>query len=396
MTLLILIASGVVFFVLGVALIYQGMRNSPDIGEFVAKNDFEEIRGKLELTEKEDEGLKLQLDSMTMALHDARTQAEEADHIRKDVDALRQRDQHYQATIHELEQSLNFISRKADEQAKKAIDAITALNSRNQVLESEIKERLAVGSQQGNIETLKQEKEGLESQLKGNQSRIAELEGQLKGLTQQSQEELQAAQNLIAQLQTQNTRFESGITEITAKISMLEDELSKNRREKEEQLANAQKLIEDLRRQKQQLEDEGTDPKAFAELEGQLNRIRTESENRLTDANQSVARLQGEIDRLQGEIQDNQHQRDDLKRQLEEYQHARAAMDAVVLKDDAQQHEWGEEKRELENELKDLREMNLFLKQKERLLSQELLKSQTQAMGLDRICQEFRKKMEGR
>jgi len=396
MTLLILIASGVVFFVLGVALIYQGMRNAPDIDAFVAKNDFEEIKGKLELTEKEEEGLKLQLDSITLELNDARTKAEQAEHIQKDVDAMRQRDQHYQTAIQELEQSLNFISRKADEQAKKAIDAITALNSRNQMLESEIKERVAAGAQQGNIDALMQEKQGLENQLNGNQSRIVELEGQLEGLKQQSQEELQAAQNLIAQLQTQNTRFESGITEITAKISVLEDELVKSRREKEEQLANAQKLIEELRRQKEQLEAEGTDPKAFAELEGQLNRLRSESESRLTEANQSVSRLQGEIDRLQQEIKDNQRQRDDLKCQLDESQQVRSAMDDAALKSELPQQPSIEEKTGLENELKDLREMNLFLKQKERLLSQELLKSQTQAMGLEKICQEFRKKMEGR
>ena len=110
----------IIFFVIGISLIYKGMLNSPDSDAVIDKEEYEHVRTKFDQVKKEEDGLKLQLDSMTLELQDANMRADEADKIKKDVDSLRENDQHRQEMIKQLEINLHFLSQKADQQAKKA------------------------------------------------------------------------------------------------------------------------------------------------------------------------------------------------------------------------------------------------------------------------------------
>jgi chromosome segregation ATPase len=397
MGMIFLVVLGVIFFVIGVSMIYRGMAESPEADAVVAKNEFELVKGKLDLAQKEEEGLKLQLDSMTVELQGAKTLAEGAEKVRKDVDFLRERDRQHQAMIHQLEENLNFLARKADAQAKKAIDAIVELSQRNKTLESEIKDQLGKASDQ-DVDDLKKEKQSIEEKLQENIAKIEQLQHELESVQKKSDAELTDAAVTIEKLRLQNKAFEEGITKITGKISIVENEFSRAQMDKDQQLQNAMGLIEGLRKEQAALREQGRGPEDVAALESELNRIKAESEGRLAAAHQNIGRLQEEVGRLQGEIQENQRQRAQLQRQIDENSRMIADGDEALKKKEGSVEEkerlWAQEKQNMDQEFLELKEANQFLRQKERLLSQELLRSQTQALGLEKICQEFKKRIE--
>lgn len=395
MDILIVGVVGIFFFVLGVALIYRGMANSPDADEVVQKVEYEDVRSKLDNVEKEEKGLKLQLDSMTVELQDAQVRAQEADVIKKDVDSLRERDRQHQEMIHSLEENLNFLSKKADEQAKKSIDAILALDSKSKKLQGEAQEYIEQALQV-DVEGLSDEKDSLKKQLAGNVEKLNGLQAELMNVQQRSEAELQESKALVEKLRSENEVFEKGIVEITSKITSVEEEFSKVQQEKDQQLQNAKQLIDKLRTEQQHLTQDGASKEQVVALESELNRIKAESEGRLLEAHQNVGRLQEEVNRFQREIQENQHQRVELQNQIDENQRSISAVDEDAMTEviENQKAKWVSEKLDIDLELSELRETTQFLRQKERLLSQELLRSQTQALGLEKICQEFKKQIE--
>jgi DNA anti-recombination protein RmuC len=124
--------------------------------------------------------MKLQLDTLAVELQDARLKAEggerlksETELFRKDVDSLRERDRHHQEMITQLQQNLSYMSERADSQARKAIEVIEALNSKNKKLQAEFQETISKFSDQ-DIGGLKQEREELQQRLDENLERITD------------------------------------------------------------------------------------------------------------------------------------------------------------------------------------------------------------------------------
>ena len=400
MALMVLILFGVIFFIIGVGLVYRGMAHSPDIENVVAKDEFVNVQTRLQQIQQEEHGLKLQLDTMALELQNARVKAEEGERLKteteifkKDVDSLRERDRRHQEMIEQLKDNLSFITNRADEQAQKALEVIEALNSKNKKLQTEMQDALSRISGQ-DIDTLKTEREDLQRRFEENLKKIDGLESELRQVQEKSNQERVEAGALIEKLTLQNKTFEEGIQGITSKISILEQELINAQEEKDRQLQNAKELIDQLRREQQQLKEQGNNPEDLRVLENEIARLKDESEGRLTVARQDVNRLENEVTRLQREIESNQQQRSALQYRIDENEQGVSNMTG----DDAKprREQWLDEKQVMDKELSELRETIEFLRQKERLLSQELLRSQTQAMGLEKICQEFRKQIERR
>ena len=375
-------AFAIVFFLVGVSLIYKGIANSSDAESAVDHQEYEQVRSRFDVLQQEDQELKLRLDAMAVELEEAKARASEAEKFKKDADSFRQCDQQYRKKIIQLEECLHFLSREADQQAKKAIDVIQHLNSENKSFQAQAHKQLENFSA-GDIDALKDEKASLERQLNENITRIAGLEDELKNTREKSELELRQAQAAIEDMERHNRAFQSGMTEITDKISSVEYEFERARREKEIQLQHARNLVDSLRREKESLIQQGGNADEISDLESEIDRIKAESEGRLSEAHQNAGRLEKEVKRLQMQIQENQGQVRELQGQIE--------TDRRVISGAA-----GEDKEELERELTELRETNQFLRQKERLLSQELLRSQTQALGLEKICKEFKKQIERR
>jgi hypothetical protein len=361
----------VIFFVIGIALIYRGASISPDTEEVIPKKEFDSVSSELEVTRESEEKLKIQLDTIALELQHAQAIAEgaeknrldgeqglrnqlqtavselerakvailESEDIRKDAEALRETNQKHQAMIAQLEANLGFLARKADEQAQKALEAITGLNTRKKDLESEL-------TAQSN-------------------SADAEL--------------------LIQKLRTQNQAFQNGIIQITEKIILAEKETLDLQAEKNQKLQNAMRLISALRQEADSFKNQAENPQEAAFLKAELARINAESEEKLAAAHDNISALQEEIRRLQTEIQENRHSYINLQNQLRANQSA---------PEKAGNPAFDQEKQDLEREFAELKETNLFLRQKEKLLSQELLRSQTQTLGLEKICKEFKKRFE--
>lgn len=130
----------------------------------------------------------------------------------------------------------------------------------------------------------------------------------------------------------------------------------------------------------------------IARLEQEVRRIQTESQQHLEDAHGHIESLKEQIRHLNEEIALNRVRRDELELALKQSHEGLTRSDGRGV-DREQIGRLEEENKQLEEQFQELKLLNQFLKDKEGLLSEELLKSQTQAMGLQKICEEFQKEL---
>lgn len=383
---------GVVSFVVGVSFVLKATVSAPDMDKVVSRKDYDQVQQDLQKILNDEQGLKQQLDLMAVELEDSRQKAASGEEVSRQVDALRKRDEEYQLMIQQLKGQLEFLSQKADDQARKAIEVIQTLDSQRQTLKEEL-DHLDQSIPPEHIEALQKERALLQEQITANQQRIAQLEQELTESQKKSSDDLGQASAEAQRLRAENFAFQEGIQRMTEKIARVKAEVDEIRVQKEQELSEAKEMIVHLQQEKSISSSESpTMGLEIERLEQEVRRIQTESQQRLEDAHGHIESLKEQIRRLNEEIALNRVRRDELELALKQSHEGLTRSDGRGV-DREQIGRLEEENKQLEEQFQELKLSNQFLKDKEGLLSEELLKSQTQAMGLQKICEEFQKEL---
>jgi len=367
---------GISLFLIGIFLVYRGMAAAPDKDTGFDQADYDQVCAQYAALQQEEQELKIRLNSLAVELEASRAQSREAERFKREAEALRKGEDEAREKIRCLEEGLQFLSRKADQQAHRAIDAIQQLKSRRERL----MEQLAVQKSTVSLEDfqrLQQQEAEIQEQLAEGRDRIVRLEKDLEAVRETADAELEVSRESAEGLRNENKVFAQGVQDILAKIFSVSQAFQRLRHEKTSQLQNARNLIDRLRRDCEEMSSRQDGTERQEELERELSRIKSENEGRLSEAHETISRIEGEMRVLQGELQESRQRGVVLQQKIDE-----------LPKQDRNEG--------LEKELNELRETNQFLRQKERLLSQELLRSQTQALGLEKICLELKKQTERR
>ena len=186
-------------------------------------------------------------------------------------------------------------------------------------------------------------------------------------------------------------------------------------KEGEEQLVHSSAKIESLLHENQ---DISKHVKALGleilRLENDIGRFRQEKER--DDASRSLERemelkrlcndLKLQLEAMGGTIEGLKNENKSLvERQRNLEQGIPAQKESMTVKhlladmqrlesNSAGQESWSQEKKQLEQHLRQLKDFNTNLLEKEKMIQMELTKSRTQAKGLEKICEEFKRQLE--
>jgi predicted nucleic acid-binding Zn-ribbon protein len=242
-------------------------------------------------------------------------------------------------------------------------------------------DKIAVEYEETKTKLANAEKDGtatdpLKIQVQEYQSKVEQLEKELTFIRQkadqQAQESLSAIQKLRADkggdpavlenLRKEKESFQSQLNGNLAKMSELETELTRAKSGSEEvQQAKSTLSAENLALKKGLTQITSK----ISHVEEEFRRIQKKTSEELSSAQQANDRLQKEIDGLT-------RQKDDNAKRIQE-------LDVNLAQTKAQS-----------SELKRLKDTNAFLLEKEKRLQLELTKSRAMALGLEKICEEFK------
>ena len=305
------------------------------------------------------------------------------------------------AKIQQLETDV-AASKKLQEELASVKSTIDNLTKENQKLKDDITTAASVVAKpvetQNTLE-LTQTKEALE-----------QAQGQMESQQAQSSQKETRIQDLEKKLQGQST----GAPSEAAPRQQMEKELTRMHREGEEHLANASAKIENLQFENQDLLKKVRGMELdILRLGGDFGRLRQEKER--DDASRSLDRdlefkrlcndLKLQIDAMTRTIDELRNENKallDRQRHFEQGIPSAREMTAKQLLADMQRMEinpadyesWSQEKKQMEQHLRQLKDFNTHLLEKERMIQMELTKSRTQAKGLEKICEEFKRQLE--
>lgn len=206
----------IVFFVVGVSLLWNGYRSVPSPEKIVPRQDLNTAEENFKAAKAETEKLRQQLTALTVEFDQTRTKLAEAE---KNVQALKESRAQIlksQSRIEGLERDLNFLMQKADTQAVEAVDLITRLGAENENLQKAVKDALAAANPQ-EIERLTEENQKLKIQLEGFAGKVGELEAQAADQAGMNGK-LQEAQAEKTGLSDENAALKAQLVEVGEKI----------------------------------------------------------------------------------------------------------------------------------------------------------------------------------
>ena len=326
----------IVCFVVGVALLFRGYTNLPSAEKIASRADLEKADQGLKLARDEAGTLRLQLDELVVQLEETKGKLAWAEKNVQASENFRAQGAQAQARIDQLEKDLNFLSQKADSQAREAIDVITRLAAERENLQRSLGQASgAVNSEE--FQQLKDENQKFKIQVEGYANKVKELEA-LAGSQGQ-------ANDKIAQLETENKT----------------------------------------------LREQPAGPAADPAAEEELKKVRQQSEERLVQANASLAKLYSEMEALNSRIGEKDSR---IKQLNEELLISRRETAGASSGQAAPAQEWVQEKADLEKCLQELQKANQYLVDKEKVLTFKLAQSRAQALGLEKICEEFKYQVE--
>ncbi len=380
MMIVIAAAVAVVCFVIGIALVYQASLKLADEAPGVPTEEFVSLQGELDRVRGEGDELKGQIEMLRLELEAARVAVASGAQSVEETERLRALEQQHQDQIRKLQLNLEFLARKADEQAQKAIEAIRQLDRERSQLQQDV-QRIEDEQASARVDEMEAARAEMLRQLEDNQTRLSVMEKELSDEKARSVKELEEAEAEIHRLRIQNTEFQQGIAGLTAKIARVRDEVARIQGEKDRELDEARVCIARLQEEQRRV-DQGevaSDASEVAAMRRELEVLRAGHEGRLLEAHDNIERLQQEIQRLQREMVVNRQDRECLE-DLVRAGRSDEAGGIAQLK---------EEKARSDARIAELNEMNGLLLEQEQILSEELVKSQALAMGLQKICEEF-------
>jgi predicted nucleic acid-binding Zn-ribbon protein len=250
-----------------------------------------------------------------------------------------------EARVRELELEIQRIKDKAVAQAEEALSAVEALSRENTELRAKLDglNRDSAEELERELERLRLENRKLQEALDADQGHSSHFEEQVAAIKRQIGEELKSAQATIARLEGDVLRWKNSHQSLA---TTQQDELARVK-------GDYQEKIEDVRSQLTKLIS------SYQTL--QMERDQMESKFALIDQEleDKVSGFQSKIEALNADLAALRAERDDMKL-----------------------------------DLKKTKEFNAGLIEKNNILQYELTKSHAQSAGLNRICENFRTRVD--
>lgn len=263
--------------------------------------------------------------------------------------------------------------------------------------------------------------------LEEHQKKLRALEEEKNALEAKIVRQVGEEQQKIVQLNQENSRLEKNFEEQKAKLEQMEQALEAARRERDHLQKESQSQIKDLEDQLKETADAEKSRLEMDRLQRELLTVREESQARQAQWEETIVRLKAETEELSRQRQEKEEALKEVKDRLELMQktnnqrlnEAHHTIDLLriqkeesdrlreetLAKDLAQLSSTVESltkekenllcaKEGLEENLKKTQEFNSRLAEKEKMLQHELTKSRAQALGLEKICEEFKVQIE--
>ncbi len=392
MVLFLLVSIIVVSFVLGVTFVFRYFVEAPTIDPAeheklktdlaAAKTVEGELRAGISVSMKESEAAKKELD-------DAKSALEEANKIQEQVSTFKAIEEKYQQNIASLEEQLNAIYVKADNQAKEALAIIE--NLRKPAAPAPVAAVLPSAGDTKALEDLKIENQILKNQLEALKDSAARAPIQP---VPESTSEPAAAVPAEA---PPSKEMEEKLTQANAALEALkaENETLKIQLQTPAPAASAEPVV-----------STPTPSIPSPEVQQELEKSKQENvvlQNRLQEEAAKIKQLEDELQQAKAssakpslvhvEQQENELKKlcDDFKTQLDEM---RKTVSQLKLENEQLEARSTVTPPDLQERLNKLKEMNTVLMQREKSWQLELTKSRVRAIGLERICEDFKAQLD--
>ncbi len=384
----LLVVLVVVLFVVGISLIFKGFINSPDEASIVPKKVLEEAKKELAQSKLGTEELKLRLDSLGLELGDTQKQIVNYQKQEEEFGKLKANDFQHQVELEALGKNLKFLQSKADSLAQGAYDVIQQLKTENGLLQQKVfeaKDKV----QKEEYEKVSQERNNLQSEAEKHLQKIAELQSHLLSIENQSQKD----HNTLDSLKGENQILVKGVEQIARKIKAVEEFYRQFKDQTDTRVLEEQKKVQEK----------------IHSLLSELEELQKQSQEKLKVADENIAQLREKVKGLNSESDEKfKRLQDDLL--LSQAEARRAYMMVEQLRtqggfsafgvgqplpsatgmDSFEKTAMVKQKVEFENKVRGLEDINVRLKEKERILTFELTKSRAQIMALEKMCQELK------
>jgi len=374
MTIIIMVVAGVLLLVVGMSFVFKGYAAVPDPNLVVPVAQYKDLERQLNLLRQEQDNLKVELQSATQKLADSDKKIQEAVAARdasfKEKKSLEEALDEIRAKPDEalkvqgLQEELKALQQKADSQARDALLMIENLQEENRKLAEKATEAPAEDS--GEIQRLLTENQGLSEQLARAQEKIQQTEELVA----------QSGQDSGAQLASVQEELRSYTEQAQARIQELEKELSQSR-QKIDELSQGGVLKPEDNKKEAALP---ASDEAINGLQLTIQMLQSQLEERAI----KIANLEDRRNVIEKEAGINMQRLEDHIRQSEE-------RIAGLL---AEQDAWQKDRAALEASLKKVKEFNGQLLEKDRMIQYELAKSRAQAMGFEKINEDFKTQLE--
>ena len=344
MIIFVFIGIGIVLFTLGASFVLKAYLNAPNENTIVSKPEFDKVKIELTQSKESETKLKGQIEQLNAELKTAQqnleaSQAKEETALKNlqewQTKAVPSEEMH-KTTIQQLETELTLLREKAETQAKDTLEMVTSLTAENESLK-------------GNSEVLKIKDQELEKNKELLKTLTAEnetLKGNLAS-SQNSQEELNRQKDQMAQLISEKESLAKDLEISKQKIQELEVRLS----QQADLESNLQKLKESnaaLLKKEEALSYE----LAKSQAENNSTGLKEKYDKEKQEAFTRVAGLENE------------------------------KADLLAVQTD------------LQRDLKKVQELNANFFKKEEMIQYELTKARAQAMGLEKIAEDFKTEIE--
>lgn len=401
--LIIFIIAGfaIIAFVIGFALVYQGYASLPRPDDVASSEELEKTKAELKTSNAESEKLKTQANTLAVQLEEMKAKLTWAEENVKALEEMNNATAQTQTKLDQVEKDLNFLSQKADSQARESIDVITSLSAECDSLKLKLSQAPAVSPAE--VTGLKDENQKLKIQLDGYINKVKELEANLE-----AGQKIAEAAKASAQLSEENAALKKSLTELEDKIRLLLSEAETNKSEQAKAVSELQIKIAALETENKELRERPVEVKpSFSDEE--VLRLRQENEERIVLANAALVKLNSDLELVNSRVAEKdsliKKLNEDLltSRQLaidnlKEITALKTAQDQAVASSVPGPEPSGliSENDELKRRLNELIEANRLLQDKEKVLALKLGQARAKAQGLEQICEEYKLVAEGR
>ncbi|MCB9771263.1 MAG: hypothetical protein H6754_01740 [Candidatus Omnitrophica bacterium] len=213
-------------FVIGASLLFRGYENIAS-GEIAPAGELKKTQADLKLSKDETEKLRVQANSLAVGLEEMKSKLAWAQGNVKTLEETIGKAAETQARLNQIEMDLNFLSQKADSQAREAIDVITRLAAERDALQKTITEKTAT-TNTAQVTQLTDENSKLKIQIDGYASKVKDLEAVVKS-AQDAASQVAVAEEELKKVRLQNeervVQANAALVKINSEVELLNSQI---------------------------------------------------------------------------------------------------------------------------------------------------------------------------